>query len=200
MSRRICVLGNMGSGKTTFCRRLAKYWDIPLYEEPVVNNPYLDKYYNDPHQFAFQLQTFMLHNRFIQQLEARGVYDCVFDLSMDGNTVFANVMHNNGYMSSEDFKLFNQMYNTYRTLVPQPDIIVYLDCSPKECKRRMSFRGREYEEGVDLEYLEQLRDQYEELYKSYPEGRKVRILCDNLNLKQNERDFQKVIDVIGKFL
>lgn len=200
MSKKIIVIGNMGSGKSTFCKRLAREWGIKLYEEPVVNNPYLEKYYKDPHRYSFQLQTFMLHQRFIQQQDAMKQDEYVMDLSMDGNSVFTQVMFNEGYMSEEDYQLFNQMYHTYKELVDKPDLIVYLDCSPKECMKRMRFRGRGYESNVDLSYLEHLESVYEELYKEYPLGKRIRIPCDKLNLKSNDRDFKGVIDTISKFL
>lgn len=200
MSKRVVVIGNMGSGKSTFCKRLSKEWGVKLYEEPVVDNPYLEKYYNDPHRYSFQLQTFMLHQRFLQQLDAKKLDAYVMDLSMDGNSVFTQVMYDEGYMSKEDYRLFNQMYHSYRELVDKPDLIVYLDCSPKECKSRMRLRGRSYENEVELSYLEHLEAVYEELYSTYPMGKRIRIPCDNLNLKTNDRDFKGVIDTIAKFL
>lgn len=200
MSRKIVVIGNIGSGKSTFCRRLSREWGVKLYDEPVVNNPYLDKYYSKPHDYAFQLQTFMLHQRFMQQLEAMELEDYIMDLAMDGNTVFAKVMNDEGYMSNDDYNLFMDMYHSYKKLVHEPDLVVYLDCTPEECKRRIGIRGREYEGGISLDYLRHLQSVYEKLYATYPEGKRIRIQCDKLNLKTNNRDFKSVIDTISRFL
>lgn len=200
MGRKIVVIGNIGSGKSTFCKRLSKEWGVKLYDEPVVNNPYLDKYYNDPHRYAFQLQTFMLHQRFTQQLEAMELDEYIMDLAMDGNTVFTKVMYDGGYMSTEDYGLFMDMYHSYKGLVHKPDLVVYLDCTPEECRRRIGIRGRDYEKGISIEYLKHLQSVYEELYATYPQGKKVRILCDRLNLKSNDRDFKEVIGTISRFL
>ena len=63
-SKIICVDGVVGVGKSSLAEILADKYGYKLYEEPVINNPILDKFYYDKKRWSFPLQIFFLNKRF----------------------------------------------------------------------------------------------------------------------------------------
>ena len=59
----IAVAGNIGSGKSTLTRLLAKHYGWEPWFESVDNNPYLEDYYRDIHRWSFNMEVFFLKER-----------------------------------------------------------------------------------------------------------------------------------------
>ena len=60
----IAIAGNIGSGKTTLTKMLAKHYNWKPLFEPVDYNPYLEDFYNDMTRWSFNLQIYFLNKRF----------------------------------------------------------------------------------------------------------------------------------------
>ena len=52
----IAIAGNIGAGKTTLTNSLAKHYKFEVQLEDVVDNPYLDDFYNEMERWSFNLQ------------------------------------------------------------------------------------------------------------------------------------------------
>ena len=48
----------VGAGKTAYMEMLSKAMNIPCFQEPVHDNPLLDKFYHDRKRYSFPLQIF----------------------------------------------------------------------------------------------------------------------------------------------
>ncbi|SUY53398.1 deoxyguanosine kinase [Clostridium perfringens] len=77
----IVVDGVVGVGKSTLMNILAERGLI-AYEEPVVDNPILEKFYYDRNRYSFPLQVFFLNKRFKHIKEAGLVENSVMDRSI----------------------------------------------------------------------------------------------------------------------
>ena len=65
----IAIAGNIGSGKTTLTKMLAKKYNwLPRFES-VDYNPYLEDYYKDLKRWSFPMEIFFLKERFKDLLE-----------------------------------------------------------------------------------------------------------------------------------
>jgi len=100
----------------------------------------------------------------------------VQDRPIYGDTVFATTAMERGFMTPEEFELYVEMYKNISRDVMPPDIFVYLVVSPEECYERMATRGRDQEEGVPLDYLQQLDANYKKLIQEM-RRRGVRVLA-----------------------
>ena len=173
----IWVEGIIGCGKTTFSREIAKRLNLRLIEEPVETNPYLELFYKDPKKWAFSMQIFLLHKRFIMQRlaadEATGVggyKGAILDRSLSGDRVFAKMLMEAGHIEPLDFETYEMAHNYMcRTLLP-PTLLVFLDVQPETAFNRMQKRNRNAESGVPLDYLIKLRKGYQELLKEAEQG------------------------------
>ena len=168
----IWVEGLIGAGKSTFSREIAKRLNLRLVEEPVETNPYLEKFYKDPKQYAFGMQMFLLHKRYaMQQLaayEATGIggySGAILDRSLSGDRVFAKLHYEDGNINELDWKTYEMAHLTMcRSLLP-PTLLIFLDVQPQTAYDRMKVRARNAEEGVPLDYLIKLRKGYYDLLK-----------------------------------
>lgn len=164
------VEGSIGAGKTTFAREIAKRLNLRLIEEPVDSNPYLEKFYKDPKKYAFGMQVFLLHQRYaMQQLASFEATGCggyegaVLDRSLSGDRVFAKLHRDEGNIDELDWRTYEMAYQIMcRSLLP-PTLLVFLDVQPETAFERVNKRARKAETGLPLEYLQKLREGYQDL-------------------------------------
>ena len=196
MSNQIHIMGPVGVGKSSLSHLLSVREGITLFPEPVEDNPYLALFYEDPEKYAFQLQIFMLHRRFIQTQEAQNLDVSIMDMSMIGNDLFAELMFMSGSMSKTDYELYSNVSTSLKSLVEPPELMVYLQCSIPEAIRRIMRRGRPSELKAPLQYWYDLNHSYEKWYNAYSFSKKICINVDNLDFVNDEEDEDYVLDMI----
>lgn len=175
----IWVEGIIGAGKTTFSREVGKRLGLRVIEEPVEaqDNPYLEAFYKDPKRFAFGMQVFLLHKRYMMQRMAAdeatgicGAKGAILDRSLSGDRVFAKLHMKAGNIEELDWKTYEMAYNFMaRNLLP-PTLLIFLDVQPQTAFDRMKKRNRAAEAGVPLDYLKELRDGYYDLLREAENG------------------------------
>lgn len=173
----IIIEGNIGAGKSTFAKELANALNGEYIPEPdETTNPYLADYYKDPARWAFDIQMFLLSRRFRAQKYAQSLVRhkggfVVMDRSYYGDVCFANVQHQLGYFSDRDYHTYLAHHTDMKVSLEPPKALIYLDAAPDVCLKRISKRlkektGRECEAGIELDYLERLREEIRHLVYS----------------------------------
>ena len=162
--------GIIGAGKSTFCRSLARVNGWRLLEEPVEGNKLLPLFYEDPKRWAFTLQIAMLHNRYrMQQVAAHDPSVCILDRSLPGDRVFARLHTRLGNMDPREWDTYEDCYDAMCAVRP-PMLMVFLEVDPEVAMRRVNRRARGMESGIQLQYLRDLADGYEELIRDSETG------------------------------
>ena len=198
----IAVAGNIGSGKSTLTQMLAKHYGWEPRYETVVGNPYLEDYYRDLQRWSFNLEVFFLKERFRDLIAiAHADHDVIQDRTIfEGVYVF---MANNkamGNLSDRDYATFMELFEQMMTVVRVPDLLIYLRASVAHLVGNIQKRGREYEQQIQLDYLENLNRRYEDfISKKYP-GRVMIIEKDQLDFQHNPKDFAQIVDRIDRTL
>lgn len=186
----IAIAGNIGAGKTTLTRLLAKNYNwIPQYED-VDQNPYLDDFYNDMEKWAFNLQIYFLGSRFgqIKQIRESGK-NIIQDRTIHEDAhIFASNLHDMGLLMTRDYENYLTVFNLMNSFVQAPDLLIYLRASIPTLVKQIQLRGREYESSISIEYLSRLNDKYEEWIKTYKDGKLLIIDVDNLDFVNNPED------------
>ena len=62
----VAVAGNIGAGKTSLVELLSKHYGWDAHFEDIIDNPYLDDFYNHMERWSFNLQIYFLNSRFRQ--------------------------------------------------------------------------------------------------------------------------------------
>lgn len=196
--KHIAVAGNIGAGKTTLTESLSKHYKwIPQFED-VENNPYLNDFYEEMPRWSFNLQIYFLNSRLNQLLEIeRGSETIIQDRTIyeDAN-IFAPNLHDMGLMSKRDFTNYYQFFQTLKSMVKPPDLLIYLQASVPTLVGQIQKRGREYEENIRLDYLKKLNEYYNKWIESYREGPLLIINVDKNKFAEKEEDMGEIINKI----
>ncbi|MBO4327915.1 MAG: deoxynucleoside kinase [Bacteroidales bacterium] len=193
----IAIAGNIGSGKTTLTRLLAKHFGWTPHFEEVDHNPYLDSFYEDMQRWSFNIQIFFLNSRFRQVIEIRNSgKDVVQDRTIyEDAMIFAPNLYSMGLMESRDFENYKSLFELMTKFLQPPDLLIYLRASVPTLIRQIAKRNRDYEQSIRLDYLSNLNDRYEEWINGYKEGKLLIIDSDNLEL-ENPEDLGGIVEKI----
>ena len=183
MKRFIGVAGNVGVGKSTLTSLLSEYlcWE-PFYEA-VDDNPYLADFYKDMCAWSFHSQVYFLSRRLShhrQIIERPGTV--VQDRTVyEDAEIFAQNLQRQGHMSERDWSSYWDLYQTVITILPPPDLVIYLQASVPVLHERIRQRGRDYEQEISVEYLTQLNDLYQEWVDGFTLCPVLTVPTDDLN-------------------
>lgn len=194
----IAIAGNIGAGKTTLTQLLAKHYNWEAQLEDVVDNPYLDDFYNQMERWSFNLQVYFLNSRFRQVLQIRkSGKDIIQDRTIyeDAN-IFAPNLHAMGLMTNRDFENYSSLFNLMESLVEAPDLLIYLRSSIPNLVNQIHKRGRDYENSISIDYLSRLNERYEAWIHKYNKGRLLIIDVDDLDFVENPEDLGSIIGKI----
>ena len=194
----IAIAGNIGAGKTTLATQLSKYIGFEPHYEDADSNPYLFDFYQDMQRWSFNLQIYFMNARFRK----------VLDIHKDGRNViqdrtiyedaqiFAPNLHAMGLMSKRDYDTYRSMFDNLIELIPPPDLLIYLRGSIPTLVDQIQRRGREYEDSIRLDYLRRLNERYEAWYENYNMGKKMEVVIDELNFRDNPEHLGKIVNKV----
>lgn len=188
----------VGAGKTAYMEILAKEFGMPTFEEPVVNNPILDKFYYDRKRYSFPLQIFFLNRRFDMLKKASMSEDPVLmDRSIYGDMIFAKLLYEEGNMDKEEFDLYKELLTNMLDHVEAPKLMIYLKADTETAMKRIKKRGRDYEQVVERAYWENLNREYEAYFNEYNLSPLLVIDANKYDIVENEQDRLTVIQMIS---
>lgn len=194
----IAITGNIGSGKSTLAQMLGKHFGWYTLLEDVEENPYLKDFYSDMEKWSFHLQVYFLGSRFkqIQQImeqkrptvQDRTIYE-------DGQ-IFAANLHQSGLMSDRDYFNYQQLFQSMMDFIKAPDLLVYLQADIPKLVNQIEKRARSYESLINIQYLKNLNNRYEDWISGYQMGKVITINVNQLDFVANPKDFELIVKKI----
>jgi deoxyadenosine/deoxycytidine kinase len=197
----IVIAGNIGSGKTTLTKMLARHYGWEARLESVVNNPYLTDYYQDMKRWALNLEVYFLKERFRDILKiAQSDKTIIQDRSIfEGVYIFTANNHDMGNMSDRDFDTYMGLFQSMMMVIKQPDLLVYLRASVDHLVDNVHKRGRDFEQNMRLDYLRNLNERYEAFVDKY-DGPKLIVDVNNVDFLHSRQDFADIVSQINQKL
>ena len=194
----VAIAGNIGAGKTTLTKLLAKHYKWDPHYESVDENPYLDDFYSEMERWSFNLQVYFLNSRFRQILELRETgKNIIQDRTIyEDSSIFAPNLHAMGLMTNRDFSNYSSLFELMENLVTPPDLLIYLRASIETLVGQIHKRGRDYENSISIDYLSRLNERYEAWVTKYSKGKLLIIDVDNLDFVDNPEDLSSIIERI----
>ncbi len=192
----IAISGNIGSGKTSLVEMLSSRLGYePFFER--IDNPYLDSFYQDMARWSFNLQMSVLSKKTLQVKE---IMDSKNDIIQDRTIfeeayVFVRNLNRMGLMSTQDYELYMTFFDLLAAGIRRPDIIVYLKASIPTLISQIRRRGREYEMGIQPEYLEGLNELYDDWIDGY-DGRVIIVDVDRCDFVLSADHFDIITEKI----
>jgi len=195
----LAIAGNIGSGKTTLTRLLAKQMKWKPYYESVDDNPYLDSFYDDMKRWSFNLQVYFLNSRFRQVVEIRkSQHTIIQDRTIyEDAYIFAPNLHQMNLMTTRDFDNYISLFELMSSFIEAPDLLIYLRASVSTLVSQIAQRGRDYEESIRIDYLKKLNQRYEDWISDYDKGKLLIIDVDNIDFPNNPEDLGMIIEKIN---
>ena len=181
LPRIIYIEGNIGSGKSTFCRLLDQLLKernsnikYTVLQEPVddwmkikdkqgVN--LLERFYEDQkkYSFAFQMNSYISRANKIVEARDNNELDVIFvERSVfTDKLVFADNCYESGMMNDIEYEIYNTWHDS---LVKYFNLkhygYIYLKTDPEISHQRINKRLRQGEQGIPIEYLKSLDDRH----------------------------------------
>jgi len=193
--RYIAVEGPIGVGKTSLTKRLAESFNYEVLLEKSDENPFLDRFYENPRQHALSTQLFFLFQR-AQQIEDLRQDDLfepvrVADFLIEKDQLFAQQN-----LDADEYELY---LNVYRHLIidaPTPELVIYLQAPTQTLLDRIQKRGIKAEQYIELGYLENLNHAYTEFFHYYDKSPLLIVNSSEIDLVNSEDDYQLLVDYI----
>jgi len=192
----IAIAGNIGAGKTSLTELLAQHYKWEAHFEEVIDNPYLDDFYNHMERWSFNLQIFFLKSRFAQLIviheEKKNV---IQDRTIyEDAHIFAPNLHAMGLMTKRDFDNYISLFEMMENLIQGPDVMVYLRSTVPNLVNKIQKRGRSYENSISIDYLSRLNERYEAWISKYDKSKLLIIDVDSLDFVNNKEDLGVIIE------
>ena len=192
----LAIEGGIGAGKTTFASWLSKDLDAELMLERFEENPFLEKFYDNPDAHAFSVELSFLADRYKQMqgaIKSRNLFKqrLVSDYSFAKSLIFAKVN-----LPKAEFKLFNTMFQMMAAQLPQPEVVAILDPGRTRQEAQIVQRGRDYEQNLPEGYLDRVAKGYASHYKHHRGSRVLWVDTSSLDFVARPEQLTVLRDAI----
>lgn len=190
--RTIVIDGPLRAGKSTLAALLAEKIGARLIAEPQ-ENPFLQSFYRGDRNAAFQAQMWFLTSRFEQlsapaQEDQRSGRATVADYLFEKDKIFASLT-----LNDEELALYNRQFHYFRAQLPTPDLVIYLQASPRTLRERIGRKGWQPERELSDAYIEQVVRAYEHFFFRYTASDLLVVNTDDIDFVRNNRDLQDLL-------
>lgn len=193
----IAIEGNIGAGKTTLAKMLGDDFNAKLVLERFADNPFLPKYYEDMERYAFPLEMSFLADRYQQLSDDLAQFDLFKSFIVSDYYIFKSLIFAQVSLSNEEYKLYRRIFDVMYKEITKPDLYVYLYQSTESLLENIKKRGRNYEQNIKPEYLEQIHEGYVNFIKTEQDLNTLIIDVSEYDFEKNIEDYQKVIALIN---
>ena len=193
----IAIEGNIGAGKTTLALMMSADFNARLILERFADNPFLPKFYEDPKRFAFTLEMSFLADRYQRISDDLSQLDLFSDFIVSDYDIYKSLIFSKITLEPDEFKLYRTLFKLMYKDIAVPDLYVYLYQSSEQLKSNIKKRGRDYEQQIELEYLEKINSGYLEFLKSQKEMRVKIIDITSRDFVSNRSDYFWLLNQIA---
>jgi len=194
----IVIEGNIGAGKTSLATQMAKELNASLILEQFEENSFLPKFYEDPLRYSFPLELSFLADRYQQLKNHFNKPDLFTSFTIADYFIFKSLIFASRNLESLEFGLYGKLFNIVSSVVPRPELIVYLYLNLENLKKNIEKRGRPYEQNIKFDYLDKIQTGYLEFLRQQPDLRVLLIDTNNLDFVAHNEDYQWLKEVIMK--
>ncbi|MBX2990720.1 MAG: deoxynucleoside kinase [Bacteroidetes bacterium] len=198
----IAVAGNIGAGKSSLTNLLSLRYGWKPFFESVEDNPYLSDFYADMKRWSFNLQVYFLSNRFrSHKAITEGPESVILDrVIYEDAEIFARNLYEIGNMERRDYENYVALYEVMTEYLRPPDLLIYLRANVDTLVKQISLRGRDFEQSIKKEYLEQLNKHYESWIARYKKGPLLVVESDELDFVNKQEDLERLVRMIERKL
>lgn len=200
----ITVEGPIGVGKTSLTKAIADQNQFQMLKEIVDENPFLNKFYEDIEEWSFQTEMFFLCNRYKQIADIQKKFISKRESVVADYHIFKNLIFAKRTLAEAEYAKYESIYTILTADMPKPNMVVYLHASLDTLMARIKMRGREFEQMITPEYMEQLIADYHEYMerfeREHPEIPVLRVNGDEMDFVRNGDDLAHILSRVDETL
>ena len=194
----IAIEGNIGAGKTTLCLQLFESYNCRLILEEFADNPFLPFFYENPERYAFPVELFFMTERQKQLQKDLTQRDLFKDFIVADYFFIKTLLFAKNNLNAEEYRLFQRLFNILNATFPKPDLLVFLHRPVTVLLENIKSRGREYEQEISSEYLQEIQNTYFEYFRSEESIPILIIDVEKLDFLHESSHYQMIIEALGK--
>ena len=194
----VTVEGNIGSGKTSLSKKLAKDMGATLVLETFADNPFLQKFFEQQKDYALGTEMFFMAERYEQIKDAVPDWDklerpVVVDYLFTKSLLYASTN-----LDADEYTLFEKIFGILNPKLPHTDLIVYLHSGLDRLIANIFQRGREFEHTVRRDYLQQIEYRYMAYFATYDACPILVLDVSKADFVQKEKHYLQIKALIEK--
>lgn len=194
----IAIEGNIGAGKTTFCKMLADDFGGRLVLERFAENPFLPYFYESPERYAFPVELFFMTERH-KQLQEELAQQSLFEEFIVADYFFLKTLlfaKNN--LNTEEYRLFQRLFHILNASFPKPELLVYLHRPVPSLLKNIEKRGRAYEKDITADYLLQIQNTYFDFFRTEQSIPILILEIEDIDFQGNTSHYQQLVSLLNQ--
>lgn len=195
----ITIEGNIGAGKTSLATKISEDFNAKLILERFAENPFLPSFYQDQARYAFPLEMSFLADRYQQFSDDTNQFDLFKSFMISDYDIFKSLIFAKVTLQKQEYNLYRKIFNFMYKEVRKPKIYVYLYQTTERLLEQIKKRGREYEQGIEGDYLEDINRGYMDFLKTYPKENQLIIDVSELDFVNQKKDYDHLLETIENF-
>ncbi len=192
----IAIEGNIGAGKTTFCKMLEADFGCRLILEQFTDNPFLPYFYENPERYAFPVELFFMTERHKQLQESLAQPELFPQLIVADYFFIKTLLFAKNNLNDEEFRLFQRLFHTLNTTFQKPDLLVYLHRPVEDLINNIRSRGRDIEKNIQPAYLQSLQEAYFQYFKTEKELPVLILEVTAVDFWQNRWAYEEMLKLL----
>ncbi len=194
----ITIEGTIGAGKTSLATMIAEEYTAKIILEGFADNPFLPKFYKEADKYAFPLELSFLAERYQQLTEQLSKQDLFKNFTISDYFINKSLIFAQKTLQDDVFGLYSKLFHIINSSIPKPDLLVYLYVSVDRLQENIKRRGRDYEQNIEDEYLENIQTGYFDFIKQHQEMRILVLDTNDVDFVNNKEDYKKIISLIDQ--
>lgn len=194
----ITIEGTIGAGKTSLATMIAEEYTAKLILEGFADNPFLPKFYKEADKYAFPLELSFLAERYQQLTDQLSKQDLFKNFTISDYFINKSLIFAQKTLQDDVFGLYSKLFHIINSSIPKPDLLVYLYVSVDRLQENIKKRGRDYEQNIEDEYLENIQTGYIDFIKQHQEMRILVLDTNDVDFVNNKEDYNKIISLIDQ--
>ncbi len=188
----IAIEGVIGAGKTSLARRLSERLKAKLILEDFVDNPFLERFYENPARYAFHTQIYFLLSRYKQlvDLAQEDLFHnyIISDYIFEKDKIFAYLN-----LQDDELKLYETIVQSIERKIRVPDMVIYLQSTVERLMANIRHRDRDAERTMSEEYIKDLNEGYNYFFFRFKATKVMIVNVSEIDFVNNEQDFENLI-------
>jgi len=156
----IAIEGNIGAGKTSLAKMIAKDKNAKLILERFKDNSFLPKFYKEPDKYAFPLEMSFLADRYQQLKDDLSKIELFSSFILADYFIDKSLIFSRKTLKQDEYALYSRLFKIITSSLPKAELLVYLYLKPEHLKSNILKRARDYEKDIELSYLDNIQKSY----------------------------------------